>query len=98
MRNSPRVIVALGVAATVTVFVHTQPAIAISVELAKKCRDLAIKAHPYTLPGFKAGNAEGERSYFKDCVAKGGNMSAEHQTFDPSPTEPGKPPANIGPN
>jgi len=28
-----------------------QPARAISMELAKKCRDLAIKAHPYELPG-----------------------------------------------
>ena len=63
------------------------------------CRDMAIKAHPYTLPGFKSGNAEVERSYFKDSVAKGGNMSADHPTSDPKRTEPGKPAAeNMGQN
>jgi hypothetical protein len=98
MRDSLKVIVVLGMVAAVTACLQARPAMAISVEIAKKCRDMAIKAHPYTLPGIKAGNAEGERSYFKDCVAKGGNMSADHQTSDPSSTEPGKPPANIGPN
>src|ERR1700722_5412538 len=98
MRDSLKVIVVLGMLAAVSACLQTRPAMAISVEVAKKCRDMAIRAHPYTLPGFKSGNAEVERSYFKDCVAKGGNMSAEHQTSDPSPTEPSKPPANIGPN
>jgi hypothetical protein len=98
MRNIPKAIVALVVALAVTVFLQAQPAMAISVELAKKCRDMAIKAHPYTLPGIKAGSAEGERSYFKDCVEKGGNMSADHQTPDPKRADPGKPAGNIGPN
>jgi hypothetical protein len=43
----------------------------ISAELAKKCRSLAIKAHP------KAGSkayAQAQRDYFQDCIAKGGNM------------------------
>jgi hypothetical protein len=49
---------------------------AISPELAKKCRDLAIKAHPYKYPGEKgAGTAQAERDYFKDCIAKCGNMT-----------------------
>jgi hypothetical protein len=98
MRVSPKVIVVLGMAVAVTACFQTQPAMAISVELAKKCRDMAIKAHPYTLPGFKSGNAEGERSYFKDCVAKGGNMSADHQTTDPNRTGQGTAPGSIGPN
>jgi hypothetical protein len=43
----------------------------ISAELAKKCRALAIKAHPN-----KAGRAyaQAQRDYFQDCIAKGGNM------------------------
>jgi hypothetical protein len=98
MTNSTKAIVALGVAIAATVFLPTQPATAISADLAKKCRDLAIKAYPYTLPGMKAGNAESQRAYFKDCVAKGGNMSADHQTPDPKRAEPGKPAGNIGPN
>jgi hypothetical protein len=53
----------------------SSPANAISADLAKKCRDMAIKAHPYKYPGEKgAGTAQAERSYFSDCVAKGGNM------------------------
>jgi hypothetical protein len=51
-------------------------AVAISGDLAKKCRDLAIEAHPYKLPGEKGpGTAQAQRDYFKDCVTKGGNMS-----------------------
>lgn len=91
MKNCPKTIATLGVAIAATVFLQTKPAAAISADLAKKCRDLAIKAHPYTVPGIKSGNAEGQRVYFKDCVEKGGNMSAER-------AEPGKPSRNIGPN
>jgi hypothetical protein len=98
MRTSPKIIVTLGMAIAATVFLQTRPATAISADLAKNCRDLAIKAHPYTVPGMKAGNAEGQRAYFKDCVEKGGNMAADHQTPDPKRAEPGKPAGNIGPN
>ena len=51
-----------------------RPASAITAELAKKCRAMAIKAHPYELPGKAKGTATAQRSYFSDCVAKGGNM------------------------
>jgi hypothetical protein len=98
MRTSPKTIVTLGVAIGATVFLQTQSATAISADLAKKCSDLAFKAYPYTAPLMKAGNAEGQRAYFKDCVAKGGNMSADPQTPDPKRAEPGKPAGNIGPN
>jgi hypothetical protein len=97
MRTSLKMIVTLGMAIGATVFLQTQSATAISADLAKKCRDLAIKAHPYTEPLMKAGNAEGQRAYFKDCVAKGGNMSADPHSPDPKRAEPGKP-GNIGPN
>ena len=98
MKNCPRIIVTLGMAIAATVFLQTQPATAVSADLAKKCRDLAIKAHPYTVPGMKAGNAEGQRAYFKGCIEKGGNMSADHQTPDLKRAEPDKPAGNIGPN
>jgi hypothetical protein len=55
-----------------------QPAAAaISAELAKKCRGLAIKAHPTEPAGKKAGSVQAQRDYFRDCVAKGGNMPDE---------------------
>jgi hypothetical protein len=50
------------------------PAAAISVELANKCRDMAIKSHP---PPFPLGNkayAQAERDFFHTCVAKKGQM------------------------
>jgi len=47
----------------------------ISAELAKKCRELMIKAHPTKRAGSKDGAyAQAQRDYFQDCIAKGGNM------------------------
>jgi hypothetical protein len=46
----------------------------ISVELAKKCRALALKAHLTKPAGSKNGYAQAQRDYFQDCIAKGGNM------------------------
>ena len=43
----------------------------ISAELAKKCRALAIKAHPKPASG---SYAQEQRDYYQDCIAKGGNM------------------------
>ena len=52
-----------------------QPASAISVELAKKCRAMAIKAHPTQMAGTKqTGNEKAQRDYFRECVAKDGKM------------------------
>ena len=51
----------------------TQPALAITAELAKKCRALAIKAHPSPKPGSKkTGIEKAQRDYFRECVAKDG--------------------------
>jgi len=53
----------------------TVPSSAISADLAKKCRAMAIKAHPNPPAGKKATGAEkAERDYFQACVAKGGKM------------------------
>ena len=73
----------------------SQPANAISVELAKKCRDLAVKAHPYELPGEKAGSAAAERNYFSQCVSRNGNMPAD--TSGAQPDSNGSP-SNSGPS
>ena len=52
-----------------------QPASAISVELAKKCRAMAIKAHPTQKAGTKqTGIEKAQRDYFRECVAKDGKM------------------------
>ncbi len=53
-----------------------QPVSAITVELAKKCRAMAIKAHPPKMAGTKAaaGVEKAERDYFNACVAKGGKI------------------------
>jgi hypothetical protein len=45
-----------------------------SAELAKKCRALAIKAHPTRPAGSKAGSEQAQRGYFRDCIVKDGNM------------------------
>lgn len=42
-------------------------------ELARKCRDLAIKAHP-PKPAGTNPYAQAEREFFNACVAKNGNM------------------------
>jgi hypothetical protein len=47
---------------------------AISAELARKCRALAIQAHPTQQPGSRYGSAQAQREYFQQCVAKGGNI------------------------
>jgi hypothetical protein len=68
------------------------PAAAISAELAKKCRDMAIKAHPMELPGAKP-YAQAERDYFKTCVSNNGQMQ------DNGPPNPENPPkASPSPN
>lgn len=41
-------------------------------ELAKKCRDLAIKAYPPVIAGSAHGDASSQRAYFAACLKKGG--------------------------
>ena len=68
--------IAIGVAPCVVagfLLLTAQPSAAISADLAKKCRQLMIKAHP-PHPFSKSHSAEMERTYFKKCIANGGNM------------------------
>ena len=69
----------------VTVFCAALPARAITVELANKCRDLAIKAHPPSPPG-TSPYAQAERDFYRECISKNGVM--------PSTTTNGSSPDN----
>lgn len=56
-----------------------QSALAITVELAKKCRALTAMAYPPRVPGNPAagrlnGTSEDVRDYFDKCVANGGQV------------------------
>jgi hypothetical protein len=56
-----------------------QPALAIDAELAKKCRELAIKAHPRAMPGSKTGTAQAQREFFQECISKKGDVKVDEQ-------------------
>jgi hypothetical protein len=45
-----------------------------SAELAKKCREMAVKAHPPSVAGSAKGTAQVEREYFKKCIEGGGKV------------------------
>lgn len=49
------------------------PAAAISADLAKKCREMAIHAHP-PAPAGTSPYAAAERTFFADCISKNGQM------------------------
>jgi hypothetical protein len=63
-------------------FVAATPAVAITADLANKCRQLAIKAHPPQRVGAKTGSAEVERKYYRDCLTNGG-AAADDKTQNP---------------
>jgi hypothetical protein len=51
---------------------HSAPAI--TADLAKKCREMALAAHPTQPPGSKIGSASAQLEYYRNCVAKKGNV------------------------
>ena len=60
--------------------------LAITAELAKKCRLMAIQAHPTQLAGKKNTGVEAaQRDYFTDCVAHEGKMDAKDSTETKTP-------------
>jgi hypothetical protein len=63
------------------------PAAAISVDLAIKCRNLAVKAYPPKRVGSKSGNAVAERKYYRSCIANNGEAPAEDKQ-NPQPQPP----------
>jgi hypothetical protein len=62
-------VVAIAAGAMVLLSSGSQPAGAISVELAKKCREMAVKVHP---PQRVSPYAQAERNYFTQCVMNNG--------------------------
>ena len=65
----------------------TRSAMAVTVELARKCGALTDKAYPLRVPGNPAagrehGTAKEARDYFNNCVANKGNIGEQ-------PLEPG---------
>ena len=56
---------------------------AISADLAKKCREMAIKAHPPQPAGTKA-YAQGERAFFRECISKNGEIQENGSEKDRS--------------
>jgi hypothetical protein len=48
-----------------------------SADLAKKCRELAVKTHPPTKAGAGSGHAALQREYFQRCIASGGNFEQD---------------------
>ena len=69
--NSVRLLLVAGIAGLCSPSV---PASAITAELAKKCRDAALKAHPTPRAGTKTGAAKAQQDFFRSCVAKDGNI------------------------
>jgi hypothetical protein len=74
MINATRIVCACAiVAAVLTPSFAQQQTQQVSAELAKKCREMAVKAHPTQLAG-TSPYAAAQRAYFRQCIAKGGNM------------------------
>lgn len=77
MSDSPRIVwfaLALTLGFVAATPLHAQ----ISVELAKKCRALMVKAHPSVLYGL-TGTAAAQRAYFAECISRQGNMPEAEQ-------------------
>ena len=83
MRNNLTSFAAIILLTQILVLSASSPAAAITVELAKKCRDMAIKAHPPVRAG-TSPYAAAERAFFDNCVAKNGDM----QDTGPPPQPP----------
>ena len=64
----------LGVASLVSFVGHAAPAP--TAELAKKCREMMLKAYPTQKAG-KPGNAQKQREYFQTCIAQKGKMEGD---------------------
>jgi hypothetical protein len=63
-----------------TLFGSSAPANAITAEVAKKCRELAIQAHP-PQPAGTIPYAEAERAYFTECVNNTGSLENTPPTY-----------------
>jgi hypothetical protein len=70
-----RVLIRLLAGSVVLSALAAKPVFAISADLAKKCRELSIKAHPPKPAGTKDDKSrQAQREYFRVCVEKNGNV------------------------
>ena len=60
---------AVGIFVQILILSTVSPAIAISADLAKRCREMAIKSHPPAPAGTKP-YAQAERDFFRNCISK----------------------------
>ena len=67
-----RALIVLGLTVVTTGVAAAEPNQPPTAELAKKCRDLAIKAYPPVIAGSAHGDASSQRAYFAACLKKGG--------------------------
>jgi hypothetical protein len=74
-REVPMTRILIALAATQLLIIGaTSHADALSAELAKKCRDMAIKSHPPPIPPGNKAYAQAERDFFRECVSRKGQM------------------------
>lgn len=73
MSNNLQRVAAIFVLVHIAAMAVVSPAAAISADLAKKCRGMAIKAHPPEPVG-TTPYAQLERDFFRNCIAKNGEM------------------------
>jgi len=64
----------LGVGSLATFLLTGQAASAPTAELAKKCREMMIKAYPPLPAGSSTGHMLQQREYFRTCIAQNGKM------------------------
>jgi hypothetical protein len=74
MRKFLTALAAVILPAQIIILSATSPAAAISADLAKKCREMAVKAHPPPIPPGNKAYAQAERDFFRECVSKNGQM------------------------
>jgi hypothetical protein len=88
--QQPKSLVTLIVLALMAHLIIPTASLAITAELAKKCRLMAIQAHPTQLAGKKNTGVEAaQRNYFSDCVAHEGKMDTRDSDQKAAPqTEP----------
>ena len=84
MGNFLRALAALILSAQMVVFCAATPATAISADLANKCREMSIKAHPPPSPPGIKPYAQAERDFFRECVSKNGQMQGVDAPKDPT--------------
>lgn len=73
------------VAALICAFAAIEPAAAITIELANKCREMAINSHPPPVPVGNKAYAAAERSFFQECVKRNGDMKDDSSRPEKGP-------------